>query len=190
MPHQTIHPKSPAEWRNWLAKNHDKESKVALIKWKKHTGKPTISHQEAMDEAICFGWIDTTIKRLDENRFIRHFAKRTKNSRWSNATLSYAKRLISDGKMHSSGMEAYKYGLTRPILGHGIPSNPEIPEELKKELDKKKNKKLKDTFNNYTPTQKTFFYRFILSAKQKATITKRVGRCLDAIGRGVKNPYY
>jgi len=59
-----------------LSKNHLKENKVALIPYKKHTGIPSISHKDAMYEAICFGWIDTTIKRLDEKRFLSTFKKR------------------------------------------------------------------------------------------------------------------
>ena len=78
---KAFYPKNRQEWRNWLEKNHDKEKKVAVIKYKKHTGKPSISHKESMEEAICFGWIDTTLKRLDDERYGVTFVKRNKNSR-------------------------------------------------------------------------------------------------------------
>ena len=68
-------------FRRWLEKNHEKEAKVAVILHKKHTAKTSPTHRELVDEAICFGWIDTTVKRLDEDRYIRNFTKRTKNSR-------------------------------------------------------------------------------------------------------------
>ncbi|MEK6819504.1 MAG: hypothetical protein AABY10_06255, partial [Nanoarchaeota archaeon] len=139
-----FHAKSREEWRNWLEKNGDKEKKVALIKYKKHTGKPSLTHKESMEEAICFGWIDTTIKRLDEERYIRHFVKRNKNSRWSNATLSYARNLIKQKKMTPEGLKFYKEGLKKPVIDHGLPRNPETPKELIKELEK--NNKAKENF--------------------------------------------
>jgi len=68
-----IHCENIKQWREWLKENHLKENSVALIINKKHTGKGTISHLDSMKEAICFGWIDTTIKRLDENQYIKKF---------------------------------------------------------------------------------------------------------------------
>ena len=99
------------DFRKWLAKNHDKESKVSIILHKKHTGKKSPTHRELMDEAICFGWIDTTINRLDEDRYIRNFSKRTKNSKWSYNTISYGKELIKQGRMAPAGLKFYKEGL-------------------------------------------------------------------------------
>ena len=64
------------DFGKWLAKNHQKESKMAVIVHKKHTGKPFPTHRELIEEAICWGWIDTTIKRLDEDTFVRHFSRR------------------------------------------------------------------------------------------------------------------
>ena len=61
------------EWREWLRKNHKKERRVYLISYKKHTGKSSVSHREALEEAICFGWIDTTVKRLDDEKYKRTF---------------------------------------------------------------------------------------------------------------------
>jgi len=72
---------SRKDFRKWLEKNHETENKVAVIIYKKHTGKPFPSHRELIEEAICFGWIDTTIKRIDEDKFLRNFAKRNKNSK-------------------------------------------------------------------------------------------------------------
>jgi len=101
------------EFRSWLLKNHIKEKKVELIINKKHTKKASPSHKELLEEALCFGWIDTTIKRLDEDKFIRTFVKRNKNSKWSENTLSYAKKLIKEKRMTSSGLIFYKEGLRK-----------------------------------------------------------------------------
>ncbi len=159
-------------FRKWLMKNHDKENKVSVIVYKKHTGKSFPSHRELMEEAICFGWIDTTIKRLDEDKYIRTFSKRTKNSRWSNNTIGYGKDLVKQGKMTPIGLKFFKEGLSRPTHDFGIPKNPDMPLELKKALDK--NKKAKDNFNNYSASIKKMFYRWLLRAKRDETKAKRV----------------
>jgi len=170
-------PKSRKDWRKWLEKNHEKESKVALIKYKKHTRKPTVTSKEAMEEAICFGWIDTTIKRLDEDRYIQHFSKRNKNSKWSYNTLSYAKRLIKDRKMTPVGLKMYKEGLAKLPHDHGIPKNPEVPKDLKTLLNQ--NKKAKENFNNLSSSARRIYLRWLLRAKLPETKNKRMKLILD-----------
>ncbi|MFH1290714.1 MAG: hypothetical protein ABIH92_04880, partial [Nanoarchaeota archaeon] len=73
---QTFHANTLKDWHNWLVKNHKKKDKIFMIKYKVHTKKPTLSHQEAMDEAICFGWIDTTAKRVNNDIWGTIFVKR------------------------------------------------------------------------------------------------------------------
>ena len=133
---QSFYPKDRAAWRAWLQRYHDKEKMVYVIKCKKHTCIPSITHQESMDEAICFGWIDTTIKKLDDARYRRCFVRRNAKSRWSSATLKYARRLIKGGLMTPAGLEMYKQGLKKPVIDHGFSRNPEVPVELKQALDK------------------------------------------------------
>lgn len=173
---------SEEDFRDWLKENHDKKKKVGLILHRRHTGKDSPSHYDLMQEAICFGWIDTTLKRFDEDKFIRYFCKRNKNSSWSYNTLSYGKRLIKEGKMQPSGLKFYKEGLKKKPLDFGIPKNPNMPEELKKELEKKKNKKAKDAFDRLTPSVKKYYFRFILRAKLPETKKRRVNSILKKIG--------
>ena len=157
-------------WRSWLENNHLKEKKVGVILYKKHTGKPSISHREAMEEAINFGWIDTTIKRLDEARFIRYFVRRKDNANWSKNTLSYGKKLLAAGKMVPEGVLRYKKGLQKKPHDHGLVEKPKMPKELKNSLtgESKKN------FESFPPSAKFTFYRWILRAKTKETIAKRI----------------
>ena len=173
------------DFREWLVKNHDSESKVSVIVYKKHTGKPSPSHKELMEEAICFGWIDTTIKRLDEERYIRNFSKRNKNSRWSDNTLGYAKELIKQKKMTLIGLRFYKEGLKKPTHDFGIPKNPDMPIELKNALNK--NKKSKDNFDNFSAAVKRMIYRWILSGKREETRIKRIKLVVDKAKVGRKD---
>jgi uncharacterized protein YdeI (YjbR/CyaY-like superfamily) len=174
------------DFRKWLSKNHNKEKKVGLILHKKHTGKSSPSHRELMEEAICFGWIDTTIKKLDDERYMRYFCRRTKNSTWSYNTLSYAKQLIKEKRMNPSGLIFYKEGLKKKPLDHGIPKNPDIPEELKRELEKKINKKIKEKFEKVSPSMKKTYFRWILHAKLPETKKKRIDSIIEFLNKESK----
>jgi len=172
-------------FQSWLKKNHKKESKVAIILHKRHTKNPVPTHRELIEEAICYGWIDTTIKRLDNDTFIRHFSKRTKNSTWSKNTLGYAKALIKNGQMQEQGLHFYNLGLKRKTHDHGIPRNPIQPAELKKSLAE--NKKAEDFFNKLPPSTKRMLYRWFLHAKRPETREKRIKQIITAMLKGNKD---
>ncbi len=164
------------KWRTWLEKNHLKENKIAVVRYKKHTGKPSPSHGELMHEAICFGWIDTTIKRIDTEKYIINFSKRNDKSKWSDNTLRYAKELISKSKMSPEGMKHYLAGLKRPTHDAGIPKNPDVPEYLKEVLSK--NNIAKENFSKFSPSYKRTILRWLLRAKLPETREKRVNAIL------------
>lgn len=178
----TFYARNRGEWREWLRKNHKKEKEVRLIKYKKHTEKPSLSSREAMEEAICFGWIDTTVKRMDDERYIQRFVKRGKNGRWSNNTLSYAKRLIKERKMTAEGLKAYREGLKKPVIDHGLPKNPETPEDLKEELER--NNGSKENFNSFAPSYKRAYIYWIEKAKRDETRKKRIR---EVVKRSLEN---
>ena len=175
------------DFKNWLIKNHNKETKVEIIVYRKHTGKPSPSHRELMGEAICFGWIDTILRKLDENRYIRTFSKRNKNSKWSNNTIQYGKELVKQKKMTPLGLKYFKEGLKKPTHDFGIPANPTIPDELKKALEK--NKKAKDNFEKFTPSIKKMAYRWILRGKREETRVKRIKLLVERAKNNDKTVY-
>jgi len=177
---------SAKEFGHWLRTHHKKASKVAVVVHKRHTGKPFPTHREMIEEAICWGWIDTTIRRLDNDTFVRHFSKRTDKSRWSDNTLSYAKRLKKEGRMQPQGLYYYQLGLKRPTHDHGIPKNPSMPPELRAALNK--NPKAKAAFAKYPPSTTRTLYRWLLRAKSADTRTKRVGTIVAAALAGAKHP--
>jgi uncharacterized protein YdeI (YjbR/CyaY-like superfamily) len=174
------------DWRKWLEKNHLAKKKVGVIIYKKHTGKPSMSHRDAMNEAICFGWIDTTIKRLDENRFIRYFVKRGDKANWSENTLRYAKELLLAGRMAPAGIFRYKQGLQRKPHDFGLEKKPSMPVKLEKALAEKK-KALKN-FESFPPSIKYMFYRWILRAKREETKTRRIKIVVKRALENNKNP--
>ena len=164
------------DFRRWLEKNHDKEKIVELLIHKKHTGKTSPSHRELIEEAICFGWIDTIIKRIDEETFIRTFQRRTDKSTWSTNTLSYGKDLIKRGKMTQHGLKFYHVGRKKKPFDHGIPRDPPVPEDLLKGFEKRR--KSGKNFEQLPASIKRTYCRWILMAKTPETRKKRVQRVI------------
>lgn len=173
---------SADDFRNWLMKNHEKESGVIVIIHKKHTGKMKTNTAALMREAICFGWIDTTARRLDEDRYIINYRKRTKNSKWSRNTLRYGKELIKEKRMMPQGLKFYKEGLRKAPHDEGIPDNPEAPSDLIKELGK--SKKSMENFEKLAPSYKKTYLRWILRAKLPETRKRRIKTSIKMINEG------
>lgn len=87
------------EWRDWLKKHHKSEKEIWLVYYKKHTGKPRIPYNDAVEEALCFGWIDSTVKTIDEDRFAQRFSQRNPKSPYSQANKERLRELIRQGKV-------------------------------------------------------------------------------------------
>jgi uncharacterized protein YdeI (YjbR/CyaY-like superfamily) len=172
-------PKTRQDWRNWLLKHHSTESSVDVVKHKKHYGKYYIPHIELMHEAICFGWIDTTIKKLDADTYLVRFRKRTDNARWSNNTLAYARKMIAEGLMTPAGLKRYQEGLTKKTIDHAYPkrTHPALLAALRKVPAALK------AFKKYPPSSKKIFNWWVYSAKTDVTRTKRIKvtiqKCLE-----------
>jgi len=165
------------EWRDWLADNHETEEKVHLISFKKHTGKKSITHRQSLETALCYGWIDTTIKKIDEDKFLRTFVRRGDNANWSQNTLSYAKQLEAAGKMAPQGLLRYQQGLKKRPIDDGVPKHPEMPEQLAEALAKDED--AKENFNAFSASKKFSSYRFILSAKREQTRLQRAEKIVS-----------
>jgi uncharacterized protein YdeI (YjbR/CyaY-like superfamily) len=96
---QTLHVTDRREWRKWLREHHKKEKEIWLVYYKKHTGRPRISYNDAVEEALCFGWIDSTLKSLDEDRSAQRFSPRKPGSTYSQANKERLRHLASQRKL-------------------------------------------------------------------------------------------
>ena len=103
---ETYYPKSQADWRNWLEKNHQLKQSVWLVFYKKSTKIASISWSEAVDEALCFGWIDSTKKIIDEERYIQYFSKRKPNSIWSKVNKDKVQYLTLKNLIREAGYKS------------------------------------------------------------------------------------
>ena len=176
--------KSREQWRKWLKENHLKEEKVFLISYKKHTGKDSINHRTQMEEAICFGWIDTTIKKIDEDKYGRYFVKRKTTANWSKNTLSYGAELYKNKKMSAFGKKMYLMGKKKGAMDKNIPDTPDVPTDLKKAFTK--NKKAKAGFENYSDSVRKSYLRWLFRAKRQETRDKRIHQIVTASAKGEK----
>lgn len=134
---KTLHVTNRDEWHRWLEVNHKKEKEIWLVYYKKHTCNPRIPYDDAVEEAICFGWIDSIIKRIDENTYCQKFTPRRKTSKWSEKNIERAEKMLSQGKMTTPGIALFEQTRNDPSLivkSEKTPSFIEIPEDLNKKL--------------------------------------------------------
>ena len=87
------------QWRAWLAQHYESETEIWLIYYKKHSGQPRIPYHHAVEEALCFGWVDSLVKRMDADRFAQKFTPRRNHSNWSALNRQRARKLIEEGRM-------------------------------------------------------------------------------------------
>jgi uncharacterized protein YdeI (YjbR/CyaY-like superfamily) len=103
-------------WRDWLAYNHDKEDEIWLVFYKKGTGKPRLPYNDAVEEALCFGWIDSIVKRIDQESNAQRFTPRRPDSQLSEMNKERIRRLIKAGKMTPAGLRAVEGLLTEDFI--------------------------------------------------------------------------
>lgn len=103
---RTLYVATRIEWRRWLRANHDTTTEIWLIYYKKSSGKPRISYNDAVDEALCFGWIDSTLKPIDEHKYAQRYSPRKKTSKLSDMNRERVRRLLKSGRMTKHGLAA------------------------------------------------------------------------------------
>ena len=171
---ESLSVKNRKEWRRWLENNHDMVEGIWLVFYKKHVVKVGISYDEAVKEALCFGWIDSTLKRIDDEKHKIRFTPRRKNSIWSEINKKRAEKLIKDKKMTKEGFskieEAKRNGKWESA--YTSKKKPDMPSDLKRSL--KENKKAWKNFNNFSNSVKINYIYWINGAKREATRKKRI----------------
>ena len=106
---QTLTVRNSLEWRRWLAKHHKSAREIWLIYYKKLSGKPRIPYNDAVEEALCYGWIDSILKPIDERKYAQRYSPRRKTSRLSDMNRERVRRLIKSGRMTKAGLAAIEH---------------------------------------------------------------------------------
>ena len=169
---------TPAEFREWLEQNHDTTSELLIGFHKKASGKKSITYHEALDEALCFGWIDGVRKKLNETSYVQRFTPRKPRSIWSNINVGHVERLKKEGRMHASGLAAYA---KRDAKRTGIYSFENEAATLAPAYEKKfrANKKAWDFFQKQPAYYKRLLIFRIMSGKKEETRLRRLDQTID-----------
>lgn len=186
---KTFHARNRQEWRRWLVKNHQSGRSVWLIIYHKSSGAKSVYYDEAVEEAICFGWIDSIANKRDEESKYQFFAKRKPKSNWSKANKERAKKMIAEGLMTQSGQEVIdlaKHSGTWEALVDV--QNSVIPDDLQKLLNK--NKKACKNFLSFPPSSKRIILEWILNAKKDETRQKRILETVRLAELNIKANHY
>ena len=170
---KALHFKTRKSWRTWLSKNHQKEPALWLIIYHMNSQTKSIRQEEAVEEALCFGWIDSkAIKRDPESRY-QFFSKRKPKGVWSKINKERVKRLKNEGKMTPAGQEAIDIAKRNGSWDRLNPIDAlEIPTDLRKAFNR--NKKAKAYFDAFPPSSKRIILAWISNAKRPETRTRRI----------------
>jgi uncharacterized protein YdeI (YjbR/CyaY-like superfamily) len=182
---ETIFPKSRQEWREWLFNNHDIKQYVWLIYYKKKSNVPTVMYSEAVDEALCFGWIDSKVKPLDEEKYMQFFCKRKANSVWSKVNKEKVERLTIEGLMTRAGFESVetaKQNGSWTILDEAEALI--IPDDLEKEFQKRPH--AKKFFLSLSRTDRRNILQWLVLAKRQETRQKRITEIVELADQSLK----
>jgi uncharacterized protein YdeI (YjbR/CyaY-like superfamily) len=175
-----FYPTSKSQWRKWLELNHDRQDAVWVIFYKKKVKKPTMTWSDAVDEALCFGWIDSTKRTLDTERFIQYFSKRKPKSTWSKVNKDKVEELVETGQMTDAGLHCITVA-----KGNGsweILDSVEaliIPEDLEKALASDGN--AMDVFLSLSKSERKLMLYGLVVAKREETRSKRIGEIVKVV---------
>jgi len=178
---RTIEVGSRREWRNWLRRHHDSESLIWLVFHKRHKGKESISYDGAVEEALCFGWIDSIVKRLDQERYARKFTPRKPESRWSSINRQRYAKLKACGLLAAAGRKRAPTGRSGDAPR---PSLAVIPSYIQSQF--KANRRAWDYFEQLAPSFRRAYIAWIDSAKREETKDKRLREAIDLLASGRK----
>lgn len=186
-----VYAPSRAAWREWLAQYHASKLEIWLIYYKQGTGKPRVAYGDAVEEALCYGWIDSTVKTIDADRYAQRFTPRKPGSNWSTPNLIRIKRLLASGLMTPAGAThipskekraAFHAKHQRRLTGTTI-----APRDLARVL--RERPKAGARWKALTPGYKRIFVRWITDAKQAGTRARRVAKTVAKLERGLKHPF-
>lgn len=186
---KTFYAKSQKEWRKWLVKNHQSEKSVWLIIYKKESGTPSVYYTDAVDEALCFGWIDSKPNKRDDESYYQFFAKRNPKSNWSKVNKGKLAKLLEKKLVAPAGLEAIetaKQNGTWTALDKVEEMT--IPEDLQKAFDK--NKIAFAYFDKFPRSSKRNILEWILNAKRPETRQQRIEETVELAIKNIKANHY
>jgi len=176
-------PKNRSEWREWLSECHQKEDAIWLIFYKKKSPDHNLSWSDAVDEALCFGWIDSTKITIDNERYKQYFTKRKAKSNWSKINKDKVTVLIEEGLMQQAGYDSIAIAKENGSWTFlDAVEALEVPQDLQSAFDQ--NDKAQKFYNELSNSMKKGVLYWVISAKREATQQKRIRDIVDSAEMG------
>jgi len=177
-------PSNLSDWRNWLAKNHDREREVWLVYFKAVKGKSNIDYESSVKEALCFGWIDSIIQKIDEEKYARKFNPRRMESKWSETNKRRVMKVIREGRMTEAGMAKVTFDIGKVDISRPKPKRPPVtmPEKIEKAF--KSHPKLWEAFKGIPPSLQRNYILWLSDAKKPETFERRLQILVDEVTTG------
>jgi len=182
---KTFYAKSEKQWRDWLRKNHKIEKSVWLIIYKKESNTPSIYYSEAVDQALCFGWIDSKANKRDDNSYYQYFSKRNAKSNWSKINKDKVEKLSLAGMIEPAGLEMINIDMESGTWNKldGVDSLA-IPEDLQKLFNI--HKSALRNWNDFSRSSRRAILEWIQNAKRPETRMKRISETIRLAGLNKK----
>ena len=177
---------SAQKFRQWLEKNHDKATELFVGFYKKASGKKSLTYPEAVEEALCFGWIDGVRKTIDETSYMQRFTPRKPRSIWSNVNVGHVERLKKEGRMAEPGLKAYA---RRDPKRTGIYAFENESREFSPEFEKKfrANKRAWEFFESEPPSIRKVCISWVMTAKKEETRLRRLHQLIARAAQGIRS---
>lgn len=182
---ETFYPETPEQWRNWLIENHTRDNGIWLVQYNKKSGKASVSWSDAVEEALCFGWIDSLKKKLDDESSIQYFCKRKPKSTWSKINKQKIEKLTAENRMSPAGLDCIT--IAKENGSWEILDSVEeltVPEDLLLELSSRPN--ATEFFQSLSKSIKKMMLYWIISAKRPETRQKRILEIAESAERKMK----
>jgi uncharacterized protein YdeI (YjbR/CyaY-like superfamily) len=176
--------RSQHEFREWLSKECSRSDGVVMRIYKKGSGVESITYAEALDQALCFGWIDGQKMLLDDKAWLQKFSPRRTKSKWSKRNTEHAERLIRAGQMTAAGLKEVDAAKAdgRWTAAYDSPANAKLPQQFVQELDR--NSKAKAFFSTLSKANLYAIAYRLQTAKRPETKAKRIGQIIEMLSRG------
>jgi uncharacterized protein YdeI (YjbR/CyaY-like superfamily) len=177
-------PKNQNDWRKWLEKNHDREQEIWLVYFKPASGKLGIGYATSVEEALCFGWVDSIIQKIDEEKYARKFNPRRMDSQWSESNKRRVAKVIREGRMTEAGMAKVTFDVKKADVGQPKAKRPsmEMPEKIERAL--KSNPKVWEAFQRISPSHQRSYILWLADAKKAETFERRLKMLVDEVMAG------
>ena len=179
---KTLYVTDRAQWRAWLEQHHADEMEIWLVMYRKDSGQPSIPYDDAVEEALCYGWIDGIVKKIDEPRYAQRFTPRKSTGKWSEVNKKRLHSLMQAGKMTQAGMAKIDPEVLQELENFDPeqkPKEPPIPEALEKAL--KEQPAAWENFQNLAPTYRRQFIGWVADAKREETRAKRIQKAVELL---------